>query len=37
MPVPPTADQIALISSERCALDKKQDAEWEKEFALGWE
>jgi hypothetical protein len=36
MPVPPTADQIALISSERSALDKKLDTEWEKEFALGW-
>ena len=36
MPVPPTADQIALISAERSALDKKLDTEWEKEFALGW-
>jgi hypothetical protein len=36
MPVPPTADQIGLISSGRCVLDKKLDAEWEKEFAPGW-
>jgi hypothetical protein len=36
MPVPPTADQIALISSERSVLDKKLDTEWEKEFAMGW-
>lgn len=36
MPTPPTADQIALISSERSALDKKLDVDWEKEFALGW-
>lgn len=36
MPVPPTADQVALISSERSALDKKLDTEWEREFALGW-
>jgi hypothetical protein len=36
MTVPPTADQIARISSERSALDKKLDIEWEREFALGW-
>lgn len=36
MPTPPTADQIALIASERSALDNKLDVEWEKQFALDW-
>ena len=36
MPTPPSADQIALISSERSAIDKELDTEWEKEFALRW-
>jgi hypothetical protein len=36
LPTPPTADQIARISSERSALDKKLDTEWEKEFGLSW-
>jgi hypothetical protein len=36
MPTPPTADQTALISAERSAVDEKLDSEWEKEFALGW-
>jgi hypothetical protein len=36
MPTPPTADQIALVSAERSALDKRLDIDWEKEFALGW-
>jgi hypothetical protein len=36
MPTPPTADQTALISSERSALDKKLDVEWERDFPLSW-
>jgi len=36
MPTPPAADQVTQISSERSALDKELDTEWEREFALGW-
>jgi hypothetical protein len=36
LPTPPTADQIARISTDRTAVDRKLDVEWEREFALGW-